>query len=39
MEADMGLRTSHDHNEMKQLGRNPMNLSHDRCRQILRNAQ
>ncbi|MBU0555406.1 MAG: hypothetical protein KKD64_11075 [Alphaproteobacteria bacterium] len=39
MEADMGLRTPHDHNEMKQLGRNPMNLSHDRCRQILRNAQ
>jgi len=39
MEANMGLQTPHDHNEMKQRGMNPMNLSHDRCRQILSNAQ
>lgn len=39
MEANMGLQTPHDHNEMKQRGINPMNLSHDRCAQILRNAQ
>lgn len=39
MERDMGLSTPHDHNEMKQAGRNPMNLSHERCQQILRQAQ
>lgn len=39
MESQMGLQTPHDHNEMKQQGRNPMNLSHDRCQQILRNAK
>ncbi|EXS68705.1 MULTISPECIES: hypothetical protein [unclassified Sphingobium] len=36
MERDMGLSTPHDHGEMKQQGRNPMNLSHDRCQQILK---
>ena len=39
MEGQMGLQTPHDHNEMKGRGRNPMNLSHDRCVQILRNSQ
>ena len=39
MEGDMGLQTRHDHGEMKQQGRNPMNLSHDKCRKILRQAQ
>ena len=36
MEDNMGLATPHDHNEMKGQGRNPMNLSHDRCLQILK---
>ena len=35
MEDNMGLATPHDHNEMKGQGRNPMNLSHDRCLRIL----
>lgn len=35
MEKDMGLGTPHDHAEMKGMGRNAMNLSHDRCVQIL----
>ena len=35
MENDMGLRTTHDHGEMKGMGRNPMNITHDRCMQIL----
>lgn len=39
MESNMGLQTPHDHREMKGQGRNPMNLSHDQCLQILRNAQ
>jgi len=39
MEGNMGLQTPHDHGEMKGQGRNPMNLSHDRCLQILRSAQ
>ena len=36
-----GLRQAeaHDHGEMKGQGRNPMNLSHDRCLRILRSAQ
>ena len=36
MEKDMGLGTPHDHGEMKGMGRNSMNLSHDRCVQILK---
>lgn len=36
MENSMGLATPHDHNEMKGRGINPMNLSHDRCQQILK---
>jgi len=39
MEAEMGVQQTHDHNEIKQQGRNPMNLSHERCQQILRNAK
>jgi PBP1b-binding outer membrane lipoprotein LpoB len=35
MERDMGLNQTHDHNEMKNQGRNPMNLSHARCVEIL----
>lgn len=35
----MGLQTPHDHREMKGQGRNPMNLSHDQCLRILRNAE
>lgn len=35
MEKDMGLGATHDHAEMKGQGRNAMNLSHDRCVQIL----
>lgn len=35
MEKDMGLGRTHDHAEMKGQGRNPMNLSHDRCVAIL----
>ena len=35
MEKDMGLGRTHDHAEMKGQGRNAMNLSHDRCVQIL----
>ena len=39
MEEKMGLDQRHDHGEMKRQGRNPMNLSHDQCRKILRQAQ
>lgn len=39
MEGGMGLGTPHDHAEMKGQGRNPMNLSHERCVQILKHAQ
>lgn len=35
MERGMGVADRHDHGEMKGQGRNPMNLSHSRCRQIL----
>ena len=35
MEQAMGTNTTHDHNEMKGMGMNPMNLSHARCQQIL----
>jgi len=35
MERDMGVANRHDHREMKGQGRSAMNLSHDRCRQIL----
>lgn len=36
MEAEMGLRPQHDHDEMKGRGLNPMSLSHARCLQILK---
>jgi hypothetical protein len=39
MEGDMGLATPHDHAEMKGQGHNPMNLSHDRCLQILKQSR
>lgn len=35
MEQSMGTDTTHDHNEMKGRGMNPMNLSHARCKAIL----
>jgi hypothetical protein len=35
MERRMGLHTTHDHQQMKGTGANPMNLTHERCRQIL----
>lgn len=31
----MGLSQRHDHNEMKNQGRNPMNLTHARCMEVL----
>ena len=36
MESEMGVAQMHDHNEMKGRGINPMNLSHARCQQILK---
>jgi predicted outer membrane protein len=35
MEQTMGTNTTHDHNQMKGMGANPMNLTHERCQQIL----
>lgn len=37
MESEMGVGQVHDHNEMKGRGINPMNLSHARCMEILKN--
>lgn len=39
MEQSMGLGTTHDHQAMKGQGLNPMNLSHERCQQILAQPQ
>lgn len=39
MEQSMGLGTTHDHAAMKGMGMNPMNLSHERCQQILAQPQ
>ena len=35
MEQRMGLDTPHDHAAMKGTGMNPMNLTHERCMQVL----
>lgn len=35
MEKDMGTATVHDHNAMKGMGMNPMNITHERCQEIL----
>lgn len=35
METEMGLQHTHSHSEAKGLGLNPMNVTHDRCRQML----
>lgn len=35
MAEEMGTRTTHDHGEMKGGPTNPMNASHQRCRQIM----
>ncbi|MGQ3081008.1 MAG: hypothetical protein ACT6RT_23400 [Allorhizobium sp.] len=39
MEQTMGTNTTHDHGEMKGQGINPMNISHQRCQQILAQPQ
>lgn len=39
MEQAMGVNTTHDHGEMKGRGMNPMNISHERCQQILAQPQ
>ncbi len=39
MEEAMGTDTTHDHGEMKGRGMNPMNLSHQRCQQILSQSE
>ncbi len=31
----MGTNTTHDHNSLKGMGLNSMNLTHERCQQIL----
>ena len=36
MESGMGVGQAHDHNGMRGTGPNPMNLSHARCQQILK---
>lgn len=38
MEQTMGVQTTHDHDAMRGAGMNPMNLSHERCQQILAKA-
>lgn len=38
MERRMGTETTHDHAQMKGTGANPMNVSHERCQAILRDA-
>ena len=35
MEKDMGTQHVHDHAEAKGMGINPMNVTHERCRQML----
>lgn len=35
MEREMGLDSTHDHQAMKGQGLNPMNLTHERCKQLL----
>jgi hypothetical protein len=39
MEQTMGTNTTHDHGEMKGRGINPMNITHQRCQQILAQPQ
>lgn len=38
MEREMGTQTTHDHNEVRNNIPNRMNLTHDQCRRILRQA-
>ena len=35
MAEEMGTRTTHDHGEMKGAPPNPLNVSHQRCQQIM----
>ena len=37
MARTMGTGTTHDHNQMKGQGTNPMNVTHERCQQTLAN--
>lgn len=39
MEKDMGTGTVHDHNSLKGMGMNPMNISHERCQEMLAQPQ
>lgn len=38
MTQEMGLQTTHDHAQMKGLPANSMNLTHERCQSILKQA-
>ena len=38
MEGRMGTETTHDHAQMKGTGANSMNVSHERCQAVLRDA-
>ena len=35
MEQTMGTNATHDHNALKGMGLNSMNLSHERCQKII----
>lgn len=39
MEQIMGTNSTHDHNSLKGMGMNSMNLSHERCQQIIGSQQ
>ncbi|NNM77767.1 hypothetical protein HJG53_12695 [Sphingomonas sp. ID1715] len=36
MEQDMGLGSAHDHSQQRGMGPNSMNVSHERCMQLLK---
>lgn len=36
MEREMGVNHTHDHAEAKGMGVNPMNVTHARCREMLK---
>lgn len=39
MEQTMGTNAAHDHNSLKGMGMNSMNISHERCQQMLGTRQ
>jgi len=39
MEREMGTQSTHDHNEVRNNIPNRMNLTHNQCRQILRQPE